>query len=94
MSAYIPALEGNHKPIDRYTAAHFGVGMLLCFSKVPFSWAAVGAVAFEMAEDKIKRANPSVFPVPTPDTKANALWDVMALMVGWGVGDLVERAWE
>ena len=82
--------DPNQVPVDKFTAAHFAVGALTCFLSIPFGYVAMGAVAFELIEDRLKRNNPGIFPVPTADSKNNALVDVGAVLVGWVTGEQIE----
>jgi hypothetical protein len=74
------------EPVDRYTAAHGALGFVLGVWGAPW-WVALGStLLFELCEDALKRAAPSLFPVAAPDTWANSILDSAAWMAGWGVG--------
>jgi hypothetical protein len=89
---------GEVQPLDRYTIAHGALGFVLGLWGAPW-WAALGAtLAFELVEDSLKRAAPSLFPVGLPDTWANSLLDSAAWMAGWGLAQAVPpepaRMWQ
>ena len=77
----------NVDPIDRYTWGHGAVGFCLGLWGMPW-WAALGtSVAFEVVENFVlKPALPSIFPVGSRDTLANATVDTAAWMAGYGLG--------
>lgn len=82
------AKEGqiDHHAIDRYTAAHAGVGFLMGVCRAPW-WLALGtAVGWELVEGPLKRRYPEYFFQPTVDTPENAVVDAAAWVLGWGLG--------
>jgi hypothetical protein len=75
----------NVAAIDRYTAAHLGLGTLYGIIGQPW-WVALGtAVVWEVIERPLKRHVPSVFPAESQDSLANSAADVAATMLGWGM---------
>ncbi len=79
----------NHSAIDRWTLGHAGVGLLYGVLKVPWWAATILAVGWEVVERPLKRNIPRMFPHASQDTFMNALFDVIAVMVGWGAGRLL-----
>lgn len=81
----------NQTAIDRFTAGHAAVGLLLRLGRLPW-WAALAiAVGWEVIETPIKNAMPRAFPFPTADSFANAATDVVAVMTGYGLGRLLDQ---
>jgi hypothetical protein len=84
--------EINGDAIDRFTLAHFGVGVALGLLGAP-TWVAAGwAVGWEIVEDRLKDALPRLFPNATHDTKENALTDAAAVLLGFGAVALARKA--
>lgn len=75
----------NQRPLDRYTFAHAGVGYLVGLLGIGWQQAVAGAVLFETVEDALKNRFPTVFPEAAPDSKFNALADVLAFLAGYAV---------
>jgi hypothetical protein len=87
------ALPGhiNHAVVDRYTAAHLAVGVLMGAARVPW-WGATGAaVGWEIAERPLKRKFPKIFPHATQDTPANMIGDAVAMVGGWVLWQVLAR---
>jgi hypothetical protein len=88
MAEQLPVAEEgqiDHHTIDRYTAAHAGVGFIMGLLRAPW-WLAVGtAVGWELVEAPLKNSHPSWFFQPTQDTPANAVVDAAAWVLGWGI---------
>jgi hypothetical protein len=72
-------------PVDRYTVGHGMIGFLLGLASVPWWLTLAVAVGWEVVENPLKRAAPSIFPVGAPDTLANSTCDVAAWMAGYGL---------
>ncbi len=81
----------NKDAIDRYTSAHFGVGVTAAALGVPWWGALAGSIAWEIAEDVLKDKIPTAFPYSSHDTLLNASTDTLAVMAGWGMGALALR---
>lgn len=81
----------NKDAIDRYTSAHFGVGVTAAAVGLPWWATLAGSVAWEVAEDLLKDKIPTAFPYSTHDTLLNATTDSLAVMAGWGMGTLALR---
>ena len=77
--------EINAVFLDRYSILHAASGAFLAARDVPAVGTFLLATTFELVELPLKKHIPIVFPVPTYDTKANAMRDVLAAMVGWGL---------
>lgn len=82
----------NAHAVDRYTSAHFGVGVTAAVAGLPWWATLIGSIAWELAEDRLKDAIPGVFPYSSHDTLLNASTDTLAVMAGWGMGRLALRA--
>ena len=75
--------EINVAPVDRYTSAHAGMGLLLARLGLPW-WAALGtSVTWEFIENAIKRARPELFPYSSVDSWQNSATDTLAVMIGY-----------
>ncbi len=81
----------NRDAVDRYTSAHFGVGVTAAAVGLPWWATLLGSIAWEVAEDRIKDAIPGVFPYSSHDTLLNAGTDTLAVMAGWGMARLALR---
>jgi hypothetical protein len=79
-------IVANQSPVDGYTLLHFATGAALARAGLPWWAAVVAAVGWELAEDRLKRRYPGIFPRSSDDSKENALVDAGAVMLGWGVG--------
>lgn len=73
-------------PLDRFTVGHGMIGFCLGLWGVPWWVALTSTLAFELIENfALKPHVPRIFPVGTPDTFANAAFDVTAWMGGWAM---------
>jgi hypothetical protein len=84
--------EVNHGPIDIWTVGHVAVGAGLGLVRAPWWVALGGAVAWEFAENPLKRHVFNSMVGSTKDTFVNSTVDVVALMVGWGVARSLRRS--
>jgi hypothetical protein len=81
---------------DRYTFAHFGIGVGLELLRSPW-WATLGiALAWEFIENPLKVTFPEVFqprwsPITTTDRIPNAVGDIAAVMSGWALTRYLRR---
>jgi hypothetical protein len=66
-----------------YTLGHYGLGLLYGTTRAPFYWPLLASLIFEHAENYIKKRNPEIFPVSTPDSWINSTLDTVAVMAGW-----------
>ena len=83
--------EQNHAAFDPWTVVHFAAGLALGLTKAPAGWAAVGAIAYEIIEQKLERDEfgQELFDTRGPESAANAIVDVLVFAGGYGLG----RAW-
>lgn len=81
------AAEGeiNYHLFDRFTLAHFLIGVGYGLIPLHFGWTLFLAVAWELVEDFLKARLPRIFPHATRDTLRNALGDVLAVLSGWAL---------
>ena len=89
--------EIDGDPIDRYTLAHYAVGLGLGAADLPWWAAATFAIAWEFLERPLKDHFPGIFypsakPYTTQDTLANATCDAIAMLGGWWVVTSSRRA--
>lgn len=75
--------EINHGFVDRFTLAHFLIGMLYAALQMSFWWAFALAIAWEIFENPMKSYLPRFFPNGTQDTWRNVTGDVLAVLLGW-----------
>jgi hypothetical protein len=81
----------NKHAIDRYTSAHFGVGVLAGGLDIPWWGTLLGSVLWETVESPLKDLMPTAFPYSSHDTLLNASADTLAVMAGWGMARLALR---
>jgi len=75
--------EINGDLFDRFTLAHFGVGVGLGgLTPMPLWGVALVAVGWEVIENPLKDAAPDAFPNPTHDSLGNSVVDAGAMMAG------------
>jgi len=77
--------EPNIAPIDRYTVAHFWLGLLYGTPSSPWYVPLGLSLLFELVERPAKAWNPEMFPAPAQDSWINSLLDTAAVMAGWAV---------
>jgi hypothetical protein len=76
----------NGDTFDRFSALHFGVGVVAGLARVHPALFVAAGVGWELAEDRLKEEVPEAFPHPSPDSKRNALGDVLSGGLGYFVG--------
>ncbi len=72
----------NVRLFDRFSLLHFATGMV-AGQYLDDLEAFTTAVAFETVEDRLKRRAPQLFPHPSPDSKINALGDLLSFGAGY-----------
>jgi len=82
-----PARPGeiNYALLDRFTFAHFGIGIGYGLLGFTFNVSIGLAFAWELLENPLKANLPFLFPHATADTFRNIVGDILALTVGWAV---------
>lgn len=75
--------EINGDALDRFTIGHGAVGVLMGLGRMPWWGALTVAIGWEFVERGLKEAIPAAFPNATQDTTSNAIFDSMAMMLGW-----------
>ena len=82
-----PAKKGeiNYTLFDRFTVAHFFIGIVYALLKFNFGVTIFLAVGWEVIENPLKANFPSLFPHGTADTLQNSLGDILGVMCGWAV---------
>lgn len=83
--------EINKNAIDRYTSAHFGVGVVAGALDVPWWATLLGSVTWELIESPLKDRMPTAFPYSSHDSLLNASTDTAAMMAGWAMARLALR---
>lgn len=81
-----PGPASGDDVLDRFSALHFGAGILAGVVGIHPALVIVAGVGWELAEDRLKEEVPEAFPHPSPDSKRNALGDVLSGSVGYFVG--------
>lgn len=76
-------MTGNTNFFDRYSVIHAAWGMAFEASRVPDVWALGSHVAFEAAENSIKRAAKDIWPDSQPDALQNQVGDVVSFAAGY-----------
>jgi hypothetical protein len=77
--------EINYPIFDRFTAAHFLIGVSYGLLDLSVWLAIVLAIGWEVVEDVLKALVPIIFPNATRDTLRNAAGDIAAVMTGWAI---------
>ena len=77
--------EVNYDSVDRFTLAHAAIGAGYALLGLGLASVLVLAVAWELVENPLKATLPRLFPHATADTLRNAVGDVLATLVAWGV---------
>ena len=74
--------------LDGFTAVNFLAGLALGYLGVTPVGAALVSAIWELGEDRAKAASGSLLPasVLTLDSKSNAICDIVAVVVGAGIG--------
>lgn len=81
----------NIAPIDRYTSAHAGMGVLLARAQFPWWGALLASIVWEISENGLKRQFPRLFPYTSIDSWWNAAVDTAAFMAGYAVARSIMR---
>jgi hypothetical protein len=76
----------NVAHVDVFTLGHAALGFGAARLGVSLAAAAVLAIGFELMEDRLKTQFPVIFPRASPDSKPNALTDVLAVVAGHVIG--------
>jgi len=77
--------EVNYGFVDRFTFAHFGIGLVYALLGLNFLIAILLALAWEIIENPLKAHVPSIFPHGTADTLRNSIGDTLAVLAGWWI---------
>lgn len=75
--------EINFGFTDRFTIAHFLIGIVYGFFGLNFGAAIFLAALWELLENPAKAYLPIVFPHASMDTFSNMLGDCLAVLSGW-----------
>jgi hypothetical protein len=78
--------DTNYEAFDRFTAAHFAVGVGFASMGLTLPQALMLSVAWETLEVPLKITNPKAFPAATLDSPANKAGDIMAVGIGCLLG--------
>lgn len=81
----------NVSTLDRFSVAHFFVGFVKQRMGLSLAEALALSVLWELVEDKLKDAAPSVFPHASHDTKRNAVGDIGCVLAGFEIARRVRR---
>ncbi len=74
----------NIRPLDVYTLAHAGWGMVARSAGLGLPAVLIASVVFEQfLEPELKRQRPDVFPWPGQDSTVNSILDTVAVTAGW-----------
>lgn len=80
----------NRSPVDRFTLLHVAAGMAAGAVRLPWWLTLVGSLAFEVMENGVQPATPSIFAGSAPsDSLSNSVGDTLAVMLGWGLVDVL-----
>ena len=81
----------NKVPVDRFTMAHMGVGMILGALQIRERYAIGIAVGWELLEIPLKKKIPAMFPHSSQDIPANAVIDAFSMYAGYKIVTLLFR---
>jgi len=73
----------NQTAFDRFTIAHFAMGVAMGVAGVPRLAALTVAIGWEIAERPLKRNFREAFPNPSQDSLQNATVDALAMTAGY-----------
>ena len=79
-----PFIADGEAMIDRFTIGHVAVGTLFSLARVPWWATLASSIAWELAENALKRKMPKLFPSGIEDSWAHAAVDIAAVMAGYG----------
>lgn len=83
--------EVNYNAIDRFTFVHLLIGGVYYFLGLGFIWTLFLALFWELIENPLKANLRFLFPHATADTWINAIFDSLAVLIGWGILVFVDR---
>lgn len=75
--------EVNYSLIDRFTFAHLIIGVTYYLIGFDLLWVLVFAIVWELIENPLKLHLTFIFPHATADTYGNAIFDTIAVVLGW-----------
>ncbi len=73
----------NFSFFDRFTFAHFMIGVAYAWAGFHFWLVLFLAIVWELIENPLKHHYPSLFPNASADTLKNAISDCIAVIAGW-----------
>lgn len=73
----------NQDPLDRYTLAHFGSGVVCGLLKVEWWQALLLSLGWDVLERILKDVAPQIWPHPSQDSLQHVAVDTAAWMLGW-----------
>jgi hypothetical protein len=82
----------NQSFLDGMSLIHLGVGMAMGLFRLPLWVVLVVTVGWEVAEHVLKIHYPEMFVFPSQDSLANATFDVLCALLGWGLAGPISRA--
>lgn len=82
-----PAQKGeiNYHWFDRFTFAHFAIGVAYGLMGFSFWFMLFLAILWELVENPLKGRLGFLFPHSTADTWQNAVSDTIAVVLGWSI---------
>lgn len=82
----------NEQFFDAFSLAHVTWGAIFELAGVPAPLAIGSSVAFELAENPMKRAWPSAFADDTPDAWQNSVGDVASFAAGYALSAAAKKS--
>lgn len=73
----------NENFLDRFSLVHVATGAIFEIASIPAPLAIGAQVAFELAENELKKWHAPMFPVSTPDSWQNQIGDVASFVAGY-----------
>lgn len=71
----------NQAPLDEFTSAHAGFGVLFAYYGVPLWASVIVSLFFEHFENALKDAFPEAFPYDSQDSFENSIVDTLSLSI-------------
>lgn len=76
----------NQAPMDAWSLVHVGAGVAAGGMRVPFLAWLPATIVYELFEQQLESSPNNVFKASGPESRVNAVLDVLVALVGWWIG--------